>query len=262
MWKFLDTLRKGLSRRKAASDAGRFRRQYDAFRRLLDSNNRALEIIADLEHHIYQDKPFTHGYALNQVESLVGSVNTIAEDLEALSGGKYASLKEVSRRIGDRVLSEMVRKRRFEEQNLVLPLERLSLENIEDVGGKAANLGEILNRAHLPVPPGFAITAHAYERFMEVEGLSERISARLKGIDIDRTEALMQVSHEIRTAIRSAPLPSELEAAIRQAARDLRERAGSFCRFSVRGSAAVWSGACRQGLCKGSGRKSCARKRG
>jgi pyruvate,water dikinase len=43
-------------------------------------------------------------------------------------------------------------------------MERLSLENASEVGGKAANLGEVHNR-HLPVPLGFAIAAYGYQLF-------------------------------------------------------------------------------------------------
>ena len=35
---------------------------------------------------------------------------------------------------------------------LVLPLEKVGREKVLAVGGKAANLGEILNRVRLPVP--------------------------------------------------------------------------------------------------------------
>jgi hypothetical protein len=81
---------------------------------------------------------------------------TIVEDLNALSGAKYAELFNVAEKIGVKILADLVRKKKLEKTNLVLPLERLSAENAPAVGGKAANLGEVLNRAHLPVPPGFA----------------------------------------------------------------------------------------------------------
>ena len=46
---------------------------------------------------------------------------------------------------------------------LVLPLELVSAEMLPDVGGKAANLGELM-RAGLPVPAGFVLTTRAYRR--------------------------------------------------------------------------------------------------
>ena len=34
------------------------------------------------------------------------------------------------------------------------------------VGGKNASLGEMIN-AGLPVPPGFAVTAYSYEKYIQ-----------------------------------------------------------------------------------------------
>ncbi len=48
-------------------------------------------------------------------------------------------------------------------------------------GGKAANIGEISNRVHLPVPRGFAVTAYAYDYFMASNGLYKKAERILKG---------------------------------------------------------------------------------
>jgi pyruvate, water dikinase len=44
-----------------------------------------------------------------------------------------------------------------------IPFDELRLDQVELVGGKCANLGE-LTQAGFPVPPGFAVTTAAYER--------------------------------------------------------------------------------------------------
>ena len=44
-----------------------------------------------------------------------------------------------------------------------IPFDELSLDQVELVGGKSAHLGDLL-RAGFPVPPGFAITALAFDR--------------------------------------------------------------------------------------------------
>jgi len=44
-----------------------------------------------------------------------------------------------------------------------IPFDELHLDQVELVGGKCANLGE-LTQAGFPVPPGFAVTTAAYER--------------------------------------------------------------------------------------------------
>ncbi|HET6174093.1 MAG TPA: PEP/pyruvate-binding domain-containing protein, partial [Gaiellales bacterium] len=49
------------------------------------------------------------------------------------------------------------------ETRTTVPFEELRADQVELVGGKCANLGE-LTGAGFPVPPGFAVTTAAYER--------------------------------------------------------------------------------------------------
>jgi pyruvate,water dikinase len=65
-------------------------------------------------------------------------------------------------------------------------LSALRLADAEEVGGKAANLGELI-AADLPVPPGFAVTRAAYLDAMRDSG----VAADLAGL---HQEALAQVS--------------------------------------------------------------------
>jgi hypothetical protein len=162
---------------------------------------------------------------------------TIVEDLNALSGAKYAELFNVAEKIGVKILADLVRKKKLEKTNLVLPLERLSAENAPAVGGKAANLGEVLNRAHLPVPPGFAVTAYAGWHFLEKNALAQFIQQQLKGLDIDDTEHLTAVSHIIQKRISDADPPLDLQRAIYQATAELQARFGSGLHLAVRSSA-------------------------
>ena len=57
----------------------------------------------------------------------------------------------------------------------ILPYDHITQEMTVAVGGKSANLGEILNRVHLPIPRGFAITTTAFEGFIQSKGLVEEI---------------------------------------------------------------------------------------
>ncbi len=237
MFKFLDLFGKREAVRRDGAAETVFHRKYKSFRRLLKANNRALEIIADLEHTIYQDKPFTYMYALSQVESLITEVGTIVRALNELSSQKFALLPAAAQRIADNVLAELLRKRHFEETSFVVPIERLSLENASEVGGKAANLGEVSNRTHLPVPPGFAVTAYGYQLFLDYNDLGELIQTKLKSLDINNTEQLQAVSREIQDQILGASLPADLESAILQAATDVRVHTAAEPRLSVRSSA-------------------------
>jgi pyruvate,water dikinase len=237
MFKFLEFFRRNRTAECDAPENSVFHRKYASFKGLLLANNHALEIIADLEHTIYQDKPFTYMYAVSQTESLSVEVNSIVRELNTMSANRYPELADASQRISEKIFSELLRKRNFEDTSFVLPIERLSLENAPEVGGKAANLGEVYNRAHLPVPPGFAITAYGYQLFLDYNELPDLIQRKLKNLDINNTEALMAVSQEIQNRIMDADLPSDLESSILQAARELQEQIQRDIKLSVRSSA-------------------------
>ncbi|KPJ49889.1 MAG: phosphoenolpyruvate synthase [Dehalococcoidia bacterium DG_22] len=88
------------------------------------------------------------------------------------------------------------------------------------VGGKGANLGE-MTQAQIPVPAGFIVSAHTYTRFLEQSGLRPTIQKLLSPLDYNDSAGLQKVSEEIKSLIRSAPVPEQIAAEIRKAYRQL-----------------------------------------
>jgi pyruvate,water dikinase len=78
------------------------------------------------------------------------------------------------------------------------------------VGGKCASLGELIH-AGVRVPPGFAITTHAYRRFMDERGLAAEVAALLASVDPRDMDALERASRQIRRRVEEAPFSIELE---------------------------------------------------
>ena len=116
----------------------------------------------------------------------------------------------------------------------------LGMDNVDQVGGKNASLGEMVkNLADLGVnvPNGFATTADAYRRFLEETGLAKQIDAFLEGLDTENTRQLTEVGKNIRDAIISQEFPKDLEADIRSAYDQLAEGSGAEASFAVRSSA-------------------------
>src|SRR5208337_4592370 len=97
--------------------------------------------------------------------------------------------------------------------------------------------GEIANRVHLPVPPGFAITAYACHYFMSSNNLYAESEKILKGLDVDDTGRLLECSRKIQELILQAPLPSDLEAGILAEVDTLMNKLGLGIRLAVRSSA-------------------------
>ncbi|MFW0795637.1 phosphoenolpyruvate synthase [Gordonia sp. CPCC 205515] len=120
----------------------------------------------------------------------------------------------------------------------------LGLDDIEQVGGKNASLGEMvrnLTNLGVRVPNGFATTADAYRRFLSTpdgsgSSLAERISKRLADLDIEDVQALAEAGKEIRTAVLEQRFPEDLEADIRAAYTEL-SGGSDEASFAVRSSA-------------------------
>lgn len=93
-------------------------------------------------------------------------------------------------------------------------------EFVELVGGKCASLGELIN-ADIRVPPGFAVTTHAYRRFIEEGGVKAEIEVALDGLDDKDIGRLDAASAKIRAAIEKTPFSIELEDEICEAYRQL-----------------------------------------
>src|SRR3989344_1626695 len=74
------------------------------------------------------------------------------------------------------------------------------------VGGKNANLGEMI-KAGFPVPPGFAITIHAYDLFLEENKIIEKIYSTLKSTDVDDPTQLGSASKSIKKLIQNGKMP-------------------------------------------------------
>ena len=99
-----------------------------------------------------------------------------------------------------------------EEYPLVMWFEELKKDDVPIVGGKCANLGEML-RAGIPVPPGFAVTAYAYKRFIEETKIAEKIYDILDETIKDPKDPKQyeEASRKIRALIESTPIPEYLK---------------------------------------------------
>ncbi len=83
-------------------------------------------------------------------------------------------------------------------------------------GGKGANLAEIYNLGIL-VPPGFVVTAQAYNHFIKTSGLGDKIKILLEKINYEDTEKLDEITKEIRGLIESGKFPEGMSAEILEA---------------------------------------------
>jgi pyruvate,water dikinase len=95
----------------------------------------------------------------------------------------------------------------------------LTNEDVPEVGGKNASLGEMvstLKSEGITVPDGFATTAQAYWDFLEKAGLKDDIAARLDEL-AGGSASLAETGRTIRKMITRADFPEDLAAQIGEA---------------------------------------------
>jgi len=118
------------------------------------------------------------------------------------------------------------------DRGLVLGLEAVDGAMVGLVGGKAANLGELIG-AGLPVPPGFCLTTEAYRLLAGRAGLGH-VCAALAATSPSDSAGLTSHAHRARELLAAAPMPPDVASAVSAAYVAL---GGSTAPVAVRSSA-------------------------
>lgn len=111
-----------------------------------------------------------------------------------------------------------------DENDLILWFEEVGKEDVSKVGGKNANLGELITKAKVPVPPGFSITTYAYKKFLEDTNIKNKVFKILEKADTKDFQQLEEASNKIRQLIESTPIPEEIQEAIMKSYDELAKR--------------------------------------
>jgi pyruvate,water dikinase len=112
---------------------------------------------------------------------------------------------------------------------MVVPLNSVGRNDVPQVGGKNASLGEMLQALGgegIRVPPGFATTADAYRRFLRDNALEEPIGAAFRDLREGRAD-LRQTGETVRALILRGRFSREFERELRQAYRSFGDQTGS-----------------------------------
>ena len=108
------------------------------------------------------------------------------------------------------------------EKQFLLWFEQLEREDVAIVGGKSSSLGEMTAKVDVPVPYGFATTAHAYRYFFEKSGLDNEVRELVGELtDVEDSALLRDVCARIRQAILDKEMPQDLQDAIAAAYEEL-----------------------------------------
>lgn len=98
-------------------------------------------------------------------------------------------------------------------QKDVVWFKELSNKDIPIAGGKGASLCEMYN-AGFPIPPGFIITAQAYQKFLTQTGIDKQIYALLHDLDVDNNEKLQDAAKKVQKIIEDTQMPLSIQQSI------------------------------------------------
>ena len=243
MIKFSEIINKFLKRNQpeSSSDAEHlrndFKSRYQSFKILLSSNNKALDIMADIEKLLDGSRLFGMSHIKGNCTAVSVNVYKMIKNLEVLAPGKYRELSlgftDIQKQI-DKIISF---KEPEKNEPLVIPLDSVNKDMADVIGSKMANIGEMKNRLNLTVPAGFVITAAAYKKFISYNDLQSEIERLFQSTETEDIEQLYTLSAKIRQTIIKADIPEELKTAIQEAYAKLEQNAGKKIRLALRSSA-------------------------
>jgi pyruvate, water dikinase len=214
-----------------------FRDRYHSFKLLLNANNKALEIMADIEKALGGSGPFGMSFVRSGCTSVSVNVFSMIKHLNRLAPDKYQELASVYNDIQARIDRKLASQKPIPEKRLLVPLLSVDKHMADLVGSKMANLGELNRHLALNIPQGFVITAYAYRRFIEHSDLQTEIDRRFQTAEAENIEGLFKLSTEIQQMIIRAEIPPDLVAAASAAWQELEKDAGRKITVALRSSA-------------------------
>lgn len=185
------------------------RRKYGAFKSLLSCDARALELIAGLDDVFYGRRLIDRNYACHACEELIEAVQGMITHLQQMNPGYYREFDVHFQKVAEHVRKTVEIESAITEISYTIPLAEAG-EKPHLSGGKAANLGRVFSLGDINVPDGFVITASAFHRFIDFNGLRSELQQRLGLMEVGDRNRLAELTLELQELILDGEVPPEL----------------------------------------------------
>jgi len=227
--------------RKQTGKPPSFREVFRRFREVLDTNNRALEIITDMGDKLSGDYLFDINYINLTYSELSAAVLSSIQSFDSLTQNKYPRIHDVFSRIDNRI-NGLIYDIVSASDELVVFYEDIAWDMSRDVGGKNAHLAELKNYLKLNIPDAFAITTRAFDEFIKHNRLNEKIeslNANSPPINPSLSKGGQRggMLDMLQDLIINANFPPAMDSAIEKAIKKMKTRCGEGCFLAVRSSA-------------------------
>lgn len=184
------------------------RHKYEAFKALLQRDQKALEYMAELEDIALSRRPVDFARIEGVVQKLSGEVEGMVENLMVLNPLRYSALRDYQAKVDFYIRLALLSDEIRCSPPYVARIGDKSEENL--LGGKGANLSRIRRGTQFPMPPGIIITTRAFHHFLEVNDLRRSIDALLAEVDLEDTQRLAELCAEMQALVYAGEVPASV----------------------------------------------------
>lgn len=220
------------------SSADTFGTLFVHFRRIVTTNNKILEKIADLERVLGGEYVYDRTFLQNAVSEIIDRGRKVIYHLNAMSGDQYSLLYDRFTATADHLTDILAGGPGPYGPLLVLDWDILHRDLGHLAGNKGASLGEATNALGLPVPAGFVVSTTGYRKFMEANNLFDSINQVLRETNDQALQA-----ERIAELFAGSKIPHELTSTINKTLKKIASAPGKPDRFAVRSSGVEEDGA-------------------
>lgn len=188
------------------------REKYGQFKRLLRADAEALDLIADLDSHLYGHDPADMARIRFLSARLIRMVRDMVSSLTAMNPTVYHDLASRLDALAADIALRTTRVALDQSPPYLMSLDD-ACAHPDKVGGKAANLS-LARQAGAPTPPGFVITAAAFARFMRDNGLESEVERRFRSVCLSDYNSIIRATGDMQELILSGEVPTDIAAEI------------------------------------------------
>jgi pyruvate,water dikinase len=222
---------------RPADELLKFKSVFEGFQLILRGNNRALELVSQLEDKMSGEYIFDINYLKASIDDLSSEIHRIVSALNLLSENRYTELFTRQIAIQEDLRNIIEGEAVQTTDQYVMDYDSINAELDTIVGAKNAILGEIRERLGIPTPDGFAVTIAGYRRFLEYNSLWPKIQRLYQEQHFPDKADPKQYDNRIDELFAGTEFPKDLGNAIERALNALIKKMDRKRGFAVRSSA-------------------------
>jgi pyruvate,water dikinase len=210
---------------------------FKRFQQILAGNNIVLELIAQLEDKLSGEYIFDINYLKKIIYQISAEIYRVIYNLNRISTYKYNELYKLHSEIHSRLERIINSPSQYINEKFILRNDEINSYDVESVGAKIANLGELKNHLKLLIPDGFVITTSAYFHFMEYNNLWAKINSIYSASAGEKKINGNQYNQKVDSLFNTATIPEDLQRSITKNLNTLSKRNKKKTNLAIRSSA-------------------------